>query len=149
MRRIVVNLKRTEDLLEQLKLKNVNYEEFLENNKDSFVEKDLSSFWAHALSMCNMKNVDIINKADMGYTFFYDIISGRKIPSRDTIARMFIAMRLDLDSCQAALKLYNWAGLYSKDKRDSIVIYALTHDLTVSQTESMLAQHGEKGLKTV
>lgn len=149
MRRIVVNLKRTEDLLEQLKLRNVNYEEFLENNKDSFVEKDLSSFWAQVLNMCNMKNVDIINKADMGYTFFYDIISGRKIPSRDTIARMFIAMRLDLDSCQAALKLYNWAGLYSKDKRDSIVIYALTHDLTVSQTESMLAQHGEKGLKTV
>ena len=144
-----MNLKRTEDLLEQLKLKNINYDEFLENNKDSFVEKDLSSFWAQALSMCNMKNVDIINKADMGYTFFYDIISGRKIPSRDTIARMFIAMKLDLDSCQAALKLYNWAGLYSKDKRDSIIIYALTHGLTLSQTEALLSQHTEKGLKSV
>lgn len=144
-----MDLKRTEDLLEQLKLKNISYEKFLDENKDSFVEKDLSSFWAHMLSLCDMKNVDIINKADMGYTFFYDIIGGRKIPSRDTIARMFIAMGLDLDCCQSALKLYNWAGLYSKDKRDSIIIYALTHSLTLIQTEAMLTEHNEKGLKAV
>lgn len=36
--------------------------------------------------------------------YFYDVINGRKIPSRDKIIRLALALGLSLDECQTALK---------------------------------------------
>ena len=141
--------KRTDDLLEQLKLQNISYADYLSENEDSFVVKDLTAFWKKTIKKSNMSKIDIINGADMGYTYFYNIIGGKSIPARDTIVKIYISMGLDIDDCQTALKLYNWAYLYPKNKRDSILIYALTHKLSLYEVEDMLVSQGEKGLKTI
>lgn len=141
--------KRTDDLLEQLKLQNISYEDYLSENEDSFVVTDLTLFWKKAIKKSKMAKIDIINGADMGYTYFYNIIGGKSIPARDTIVKIYISMGLDIDDCQTALKLYNWAYLYPKNKRDSILIYALTHKLSLYEVEDMLVSQGEKGLKTI
>ncbi|MBE6801996.1 MAG: hypothetical protein E7530_03835 [Ruminococcaceae bacterium] len=141
--------KRTDDLLEQLKLQNISYEDYLSENEDSFVVKDLTAFWKKTIKKSKMAKIDIINGADMGYTYFYNIIGGKSIPARDTIVKIYISMGLDIDDCQTALKLYNWAYLYPKNKRDSILIYALTHKLSLYEVEDMLVSQGEKGLKTI
>lgn len=141
--------KRTDDLLEQLKLQNISYEDYISENEDSFVVKDLTAFWKKTIKKSKMSKIDIINGADMGYTYFYNIIGGKSIPARDTIVKIYISMGLDIDDCQTALKLYNWAYLYPKNKRDSILIYALTHKLSLYEVEDMLVSQGEKGLKTI
>lgn len=148
---MVINMeyKRTDDLLEQLKLQNISYEDYLSENEDSFVVKDLTAFWKKTIKKSKMSKIDIINGADMGYTYFYNIIGGKSIPARDTIVKIYISMGLDIDDCQTALKLYNWAYLYPKNKRDSILIYALTHKLSLYEVEDMLVSQGEKGLKTI
>lgn len=148
---MVINMeyKRTDDLLEQLKLQNISYADYLSENEDSFVVKDLTAFWKKTIKKSNMSKIDIINGADMGYTYFYNIIGGKSIPARDTIVKIYISMGLDIDDCQTALKLYNWAYLYPKNKRDSILIYALTHKLSLYEVEDMLVSQGEKGLKTI
>lgn len=148
---MVINMeyKRTDDLLEQLKLQNISYEDYLSGNEDSFVVKDLTAFWKKTIKKSKMAKIDIINGADMGYTYFYNIIGGKSIPARDTIVKIYISMGLDIDDCQTALKLYNWAYLYPKNKRDSILIYALTHKLSLYEVEDMLVSQGEKGLKTI
>lgn len=148
---MVINMeyKRTDDLLEQLKLQNISYEDYLSENEDSFVVKDLTAFWKKTIKKSKMAKIDIINGADMGYTYFYNIIGGKSIPARDTIVKIYISMGLDIDDCQTALKLYNWAYLYPKNKRDSILIYALTHKLSLYEVEDMLVSQGEKGLKTI
>ena len=64
----------TGDLLKQLKAENVSYSQYLEENSDSFVQKDIVAYWENVLSQYKMKKIDIINKSDVGYTFFYDII---------------------------------------------------------------------------
>lgn len=139
---------RTEELLEQLKLKDISYEQYLAENEDSFVCEDLKNFWKEVTEKSSMSKVDIINKADIGYTYFYSIIGGRNYPSRDTIIKIFVAMELPLEDCQRALKLYNWAQLYPKIKRDSIVIFALNHGLSLYKLEEMLEEHGEKSFKS-
>lgn len=144
-----MSYKRTEDLLEQLKSQNISYEDYLSDNSDSFVLTDLADFWKKTIHKSKMAKIDIINNADIGYTYFYNIIGGKSIPARDTIVKIYLSMSLGLDSCQDALKLYNWADLYPKNKRDSILIYALTHKLSLYETEDMLVSQGEKGFKTI
>lgn len=136
-------MKNTEELLNQLKLDNITYNEYLSENADCFLKNDLSQFWKNAISLCGMKKTDIINKADIGYTFFYDILRGKKHPSRDMLIKIFIAMRLDIDVCQEALRLYEWAALYPKMKRDSIIIYGITHKLSLPETNNLLQNNNE------
>ncbi len=144
-----MNYKRTEDLLEQLKAQNISYEDYLSDNSDSFVVTDLADFWKKAIRKSKMAKIDIINNADIGYTYFYNIIGGKSIPARDTIIKIFLSMSLGLDACQNALNLYNWSYLYPKNKRDSILIYALTHKLSLYEVEDMLIAQDEKGFKTL
>lgn len=139
---------RTEELLEQLKLKDISYEQYLAENEDSFICEDLTAFWSEMTKKCGMSKVDIINKADIGYTYFYSVIGGRNYPSRDTIIKIFIAMGLPLEDCQDALRLYNWAQLSPRIKRDSMVIFALTHDMSLYKLEELLEKNGEKSFKS-
>ena len=46
--------KRTDDLLEQLKLQNISYEDYLSENEDSFVVKDLTAFWKKTIKKSKM-----------------------------------------------------------------------------------------------
>ena len=139
--------KRTEELFELLNMKNISYDKYLAENQDSFVCNDLKEYWAEVIEKSGMSKVDIINKADIAYTYFYSVIGGNNYPSRDTIIKIFIAMKLPLEDCQRALKLYNCAPLYPKVKRDSIVIYALNHSFNLYNLEEMLEDHNEKGFK--
>lgn len=68
------------------------------------IEVNLKNFWADFVQRSGMTKSDIINKSDFGYVYFYDVINGRKIPSRDKIVKLVLAMHLTLEDCQTALK---------------------------------------------
>lgn len=138
--------KNTEDLLNQLKLEACSYSEYLYNNEDCFLNNDIAAFWKRVIEASNMKKTDIINKADIGYTFFYDILKGKKHPSRDMLIKILIALSCEIDIFQEALRIYEWAALYPKIKRDSIIIYAINHKYSLRQTEELILENGEKAL---
>lgn len=138
--------KKTDDLLNQLKLKNATYDEYLYNNEDCFLDTDISLFWKKIVAQSNMKKSDIINKADIGYTFFYDILKGKKHPSRDMLIKILLVMNVDIEIFQEALRIYEWAALYPKIKRDSILIYAISHNISLQKTSELLEDNGEKVL---
>lgn len=139
--------KKTDDLMNQLKKENIKYNEYLSENEDVFINNDLSQFWKKVIELSETKKTDIVNKADIGYTFFYDIIKGKKHPSRDIIIKIFIALKIDVEYCQEALRIYEWAALYPKIKRDSILLYAIMHKYSLQQTEELLDDNNEKAFK--
>ncbi len=141
-------VKKTEDLLNQLKSNTSSYDEYFSNNNDAFIDCDTNSFWKKVIDLSGMKKSDIINKADIGYTYFYDILKLKKKPARDTLIRIFLAMKLDLDYLQEALRIYEYAALYPKIKRDSIIIFCVNRMYTLSQSNDLLAKNNEKALKT-
>lgn len=110
------------------------------------IEVNLKNFWADLVQRSGMTKSDIINKSDFGYVYFYDVINGRKIPSRDKIVKLVLAMHLTLEDCQTALKYSGRSVLYPRVKRDSILIYGLVHRLSVFEVSEMLAANGEADL---
>ncbi|MGN1421688.1 MAG: hypothetical protein ACI4XC_09250 [Eubacterium sp.] len=139
--------KKTDELLEELKFKNTDIQEYIENNPESFIEINLKEFWAEIIDKSKMTKSDIINKSDFSYVYFYDVISGKKIPTSDKIVRLILAMHLPLEDCQTALKYCGKSQLYPRIKRDSIIIYAITHGYTVLKTQEALIKAGESELK--
>jgi len=137
----------TQELLKVLGKPDIEYSEFLEIGQDSFVENNLIQFWTQQREKCELLNSDVINRADIGYTFFYDIINGKKKPSREKLIRIFLAMSFTLAECQCALRIYCYSELYAKNKRDSIFIYAINHNLSVAKLNELLKENGEEELK--
>lgn len=135
--------RKTEDLLNCLNKTEKSYDDYLSENGDCFIEGTPGEFWENLIKKQDLKKVDIINRANMGYTYFFDIIKEKKTPSRDVIIKMIIAMKGSLDECQEILRLYGWASLYPKIKRDSIIIFAINHGFGVMQTDELLSKNGE------
>lgn len=139
--------KKTDELLEELKFKNTDIQEYIENNPESFIEINLKDFWERIIKNSGMTKSDIINKSDFSYVYFYDVIAGKKIPTSDKIIRLVLAMHLSLEQCQTALRYCGKSQLYPRIKRDSLLIYAISHGYTVFQTQELLIKSGEKELK--
>lgn len=139
--------RKTDELLEELKFKNTDIQEYIENNPDSFIEINLKEFWNDIVNNSKMTKSDIINKSDFSYVYFYDVIAGKKIPTSDKIIRLVLAMHLSLEQCQTALRYCGKSQLYPRIKRDSLLIFAITHGYTVFQTQELLIKSGENELK--
>ncbi len=139
--------KKTDELLEELKLKNTDIQEYIDNNRNSFIEISLKEFWTELLERSQKSKSNIINSADISYIYFYEILQGKKIPKKDKIIRLIIAMELDLDDAQNALKYCNQACLYPRIKRDSLIIYAIENHYSIFQTQALLSENGEQELQ--
>ncbi len=124
-----------------------SYNDFYENNKTNLKQKDSVEIWKRAFSEVKIKKSDVIEKADIGYTYFYDILRGDKHPTRNILIKLFLAAELNLSTCQEILYTYDSAYLYPDVKRDSIVIFAINNHLTLSQTNRLLEKYNEQPLK--
>lgn len=139
--------KKTSDLFKELSNSNTNLFEYFISDPTSFINLNTKDFWNKTIRKSGKTKSDIINKADISYCYFYDIINGRKIPNRDKIIRIALSMHLSLEKAQEALRISGKSSLYPRIKRDSIIIFAINNLYTVYQTNELLAKHGEDMLK--
>lgn len=139
--------KQTKDLLGELQDGSCDLTSYLENHEEVFVETDHKMLWEKLIAKSGLSKSDIINKSEISYAFFYDIINDRKTPSRDKAFRIILAMHLSFSDCQDLLKSLKKAPLYAKDRRDSILLFALEHKLSVIETDQLLLEKGEEPLK--
>ncbi len=139
--------KQTDELLNELKQKNIDIQEYINNNENSFIEINLKTMWEELFKKCGKTKSDIINNADISYIYFYEIMQGKKVPTKDKIIRLILAMELSLEDCQTALKYCNHSQLYPRIKRDSLLIYAIENKLNLYDTYELLTANGEEELK--
>ena len=139
--------KKTDELLAELKLKNLDIQDYIDQNENSFIEISLKEFWGELLERSGKSKSNIINAADISYIYFYEIIQGKKVPKKDKIIRLILAMELGLDDVQNALRHCNQAPLYPRIKRDSLLIYAIENNYSIFQTQELLIKNGETQLQ--
>ena len=139
--------KKTSDLLKELTAENADISEYIASNPDSFINGNIKDYWEGIIDKSGLTKSSIINKSDFSYCYFYDIINGRKIPGKDKVVRLILAMKLSLDDCQDALRISSKSALYPKIKRDSILIFALNNSLSIYETNDLLTKYGEEQLK--
>ncbi|MBQ7740227.1 MAG: hypothetical protein IJT65_03230 [Eubacterium sp.] len=143
----MIKKKITEDLLEELKQENTDIKEYITENSNSFIQVNLREFWNGLFEKSGKTKADVVNNSDVSYIYFYEILQGKKVPTKDKIVRLILAMGLELEDCQKALKYCNQSLLYPRIKRDSYIIYAIEHKISVYKTQEMLIEAGEPELK--
>lgn len=102
---------------------------------------DTPSFCEYLNSLISARNISIrefIVKTLLSRSFTYQIFSGDRIPGRDIILRIAIAIGFSVDETQRLLKLAGRGALYPKVKRDSLIIYAILNNYNLYKTDELL-----------
>lgn len=94
----------------------------------------------------DMTAAKLIADAQIQRNYGYQILDGRRSPSRDKVISLCLALKTDLPETQRALTLTKNGQLYSKNKRDSILIFAIEKKLSVIDTNTLLEELGELSL---
>ncbi|MBQ2309445.1 MAG: helix-turn-helix transcriptional regulator [Erysipelotrichales bacterium] len=143
--------KRTTQKLEET-LRNIDSESSLSQYmKAEGTLPGFDSFYEYFLSLPEVQNTstaELIRKSGIERTYVYQILNGRKRnPSKDKILRLCLAAGCTLNETIRALEIAGAPGLYARNKRDMILVYAIQNGLSADDANLLLDQFEETALK--
>ena len=133
-------MKKTTDLLNELTGSN-NIDKYFKDNQDSIVDSSLSEHLCQIFNERNLSKADVLKKANLNEIYGYQILAGKRMPSRDKIISLCIGADFSIDDINYALKISGFAPLYPKTPRDSIIIYGIQKHLQIWQINENLFSH--------
>lgn len=113
---------------------------FFRENENEFMNITTAQYLTDILEIRGITVAEAAKRAGLG-EYAYKIFLGDRHPSRDVLIALSFGMNLSVDEAQLLMRISKFASLDSRDKRDSIIIYGLTHGLTVFELDDVLEQH--------
>lgn len=130
--------KSTSELLDILK-STTDYTDYTEQNANELIEQiPLHQYLGKLLEDKSLKKSDVIRHAGLDRGYGYDIFTGARFPSRDKLLALLFAMKLSTEEVQTLLKLTGYPQLYARTPRDSAILFALQHSLSLTDTNELL-----------
>lgn len=135
-------MKSTEELLKLLQ--NLDIEEF--KKEDSFQDVDISDYLNTLLESHGLQAKDVILKLNMERSYTYQILKGRRKPTRNFLIRIAFLCELSVDETQKLLTAGNRPILYPRNRFDAAVLYCIQHELSEEKLNELLKDIGEEPL---
>ena len=137
--------KTTGSLMRELKSFD-RFESYLEVNRDVLSKGSTSDLLLQLLERKGLSRSQVAKRSGLNEIYAYQVLAGKRIPSRDKLLCLGIAMKLTVDELQGLLKSCGYAALYPRRKRDAVILFVLkSHGDVISVNEELFAQ-GEKPL---
>lgn len=137
--------KPTDELMESLN-SSPSIDNYLQKEQDYLITASLSVYLNQLISDKGLKKSQVIKDAELNEIYGYQIFSGKRLPSRDKLIALAFGMILSLEETQQLLKYAGFSPLYPKNKRDSIIIWGISHHLNICQTNEELYNQAEETL---
>lgn len=131
--------KTTSELLDILK-QSPKIEDYMEEELENLVETTLDLYLKKLLTEKNISASNMIRLSGLDRTYTYQILEGKKHPSRDKLLAIGFALKLTFEEMQTMLKSTGYPPLYARIRRDSIIIFALKHGSSLIDTNELLYQ---------
>ena len=119
-------------------------EEYLSQNRENFSNQTFAELLEQTLKENKVSKADAIKRSDLENHYAYEIFRGTKDKnlSRNKIIMLCIGMEADLEQTRKLLLKKHYAPLYTKDERDSIVIFGLQRKLSIIDINNLLYDKG-------
>lgn len=127
----------TNNLDEILKTKKSIYE-FIDENSNELVALNFTELLEMLLHKKNKLKSYITHNTLIPERYVYEIFSGAKVPGRDRIIQIALALQLTENETNHLLNAGNAGRLYVKNKRDSIIIFCLNNNKSVMECNDYL-----------
>lgn len=130
--------KSTQELLDLLK-KSPTLSTFMEQEEYNLTpEIPVFSYLLTLLEERGLTKSWLIRASGIDKSYAYDIFSGKKRPSRDKLLIFCFALGLSFDEVQRFFQVTSYPLLYAKLERDSVLIFALQHNLSLIDVNELL-----------
>ena len=123
-----------------------NIDSYFKENSDYILDTTIADYLYNAFEEKCLVKSRVFKKAEIDEIFGYQIFSGKKNPSRNTLISICIGAKFSLNETQAALKIAGYATLFPRNKRDSIIIFGINNDKSVCDINEELYDLGEETL---
>lgn len=130
-------------------LKNATSPEVIERVESRFVQKTLPEYLEELLAKKSLSKADVVRASMLNSTFAYQILSGDRHASRDKMLQLIFALSCTVDEANKVLYASGASTLYCRNKRDAIIVFALEHNLTLTQVDTLLYEQGEPTILAV
>lgn len=135
-------MKNTDQLMNEL-MKAHNISNYLKENSIYMISDELPTYLTNILKKKKLVKSAVIKNSELSEVMGYQIFSGTRKPSRDSLLSICIAMQLDVEETQEILKIAQFASLYPKTKRDCIIINGIATGKSVAQINETLYELNE------
>lgn len=136
----------TTNALDKSLLLSDTIDEFIVENKDKMLNGNIKSVLQKLVYNSDITFDEIEKKSKVKKSYIYQIINGRRRPSRDKIIQLCFGLELNLEFSNELLKSANYSQLYSRVIRDSIIIYCILNELSIDQANDELKKRDEAPL---
>lgn len=126
----------TKELLHRLTTSN-DIKGFIDNNENEFINIKYTDFLNSVLAQKDISIASVAKKSGQG-DYVYKVLNGERKPSRDVLISIAFGMQLSLDETQLLLRISKNAMLDPRDKRDSIIIYAINEQFPADKLNELL-----------
>ena len=137
--------KDTSDLQNDM-MKHPNLDQFLAENRENFQNSTVPELLLQMIEKKGIPKAVLAKQAGMSEVYLHQVFAGRRNPSRNRILCICFGLNAALDETQELLKRCNFAQLYSREKRDAIVIYGLLHGMSLFEVNDKLFDEDEETL---
>lgn len=128
--------KTTEELLNDIKEVNSIYD-FITINEKEYFNLSVDEYLRDLLKIKELKISQILADSCLG-DYIYKVFKGSRKAGRDVYISIGIAMKLSYNEFQIMLRLAKYLMLDPRDKRDSIILYAVSNKLSIIETNDIL-----------
>ena len=137
--------KNTDDLRQEL-MSSPNLDDFLTDNQENFNNESISEILDRLLKKKNISKAYLAKQSGISEVYLHQIFAGRRNPSRNSLLCLCYGLGASLDETQELLKLCSVAQLFSKNRRDAIIIYGLVHNISLFEINDKLFSEDEEAL---
>ena len=132
-----MNEKNTDPLQQELMSTN-NLDRFLTENDASFRDVPLQEAIQRIFDEKGMSKAQLAKQSGISEVYLHQLFSGRRFPSRSRLLCLCFGLGATVDEAQSLLQQARHAPLYSRDRRDAIIIFALSHHMTLFEVNDKL-----------
>ena len=132
-----MNEKNTDTLQQELMSTN-NLDRFLTENDSSFRDVPLQEAIQRIFDEKGMSKAQLAKQSGISEVYLHQLFSGRRFPSRSRLLCLCFGLGATVDEAQSLLQQARHAPLYSRDRRDAILIFGLSHNMTLAQVNDKL-----------
>ncbi|MDD6733057.1 MAG: hypothetical protein PUE21_00755, partial [Lachnospiraceae bacterium] len=112
---------------------------FFSKNEGEFLTMDFKSFINDLLAQKELRLADVVRDSGQG-EYVYKVFNGTRKPSRNIIIGISIGMKLTINETQFLLRLAKQAIMDPRDRRDSVLIFAIKEKYDIIQTNNLLIE---------
>lgn len=129
----------TTEVLQNKLLQSETLDDFIEQHQKEIKGESFKDYLYALIEDLEIKTSDLFQLAHMSDSYGYQLLNGKRQPSRDKVIQLSIGLSLTLAQTNRLLKLSGKSELYVKDERDAIFMFALNKKWSLYDVEDLLA----------